>query len=356
MEGLSSADGKPASGLTVAVTGPTGEIGKPFVRALERVPKVRRVLAMARRPFDPGELGWTKTEYRRGDILQRAAVDELVAEADVVVHLAFIVVKATARSHDINVDGSRNVFEAAVAAGVPRLVFTSSVAAYGYYEHDGLLTEEMPTLGTERHAYSQHKAEVERVLGEALTGATRAYVLRPCVVAGREAPALLDALPYLRLEKRIPAFALRLLGRVPAIKPVLPDHGVPFQLVHHDDVAAALVAAVLGRGAPGVYNLAGSGEVRWSDVARELDWYAVRIPRRAVDVSASIIGRIPPLAVEAGWLEALRVPMLMDCTRARQELGWQPSYDGRQTLHDLVAARGLVPKTRSAKRPARTHG
>ncbi|MGZ5347198.1 MAG: NAD-dependent epimerase/dehydratase family protein [Solirubrobacterales bacterium] len=339
MGAASSTGITPGSGLTVAVTGPTGEIGKPFVRALEVTPEVGRVLAMARRPFDPRELGWSKTEYREGDILDRAAVDELVADADVVVHLAFIVVKATASSYDINIEGSRNVFDATVAAGVPRLVYTSSVAAYGYHDHDGPLTEDMPTRGTERHAYSHQKAEVERVLHEALTGsATDAYVFRPCVVAGPEAPALLDQLPYLRLEHKVPAAALRVLGRVPAVKPVLPDHGVPFQLVHHDDVATALMAGVLGRGNPGVYNLAGSGEVRWSDIAKELDWYTVRIPRGAIDVSANIVGRIPQLAVEAGWLEAVRVPMLMDCTRARQQLGWQPAYDCRQTLHELVAA------------------
>jgi len=34
----------------------------------------------------------------------------------------------------------------------------------------------------------------------------------------------------------------------------------------------------------------------------------------------------------------MRVPMLMDCVRARGELGWEPAYDGRQTLHELVAA------------------
>ena len=277
---------------------------------------------MARRPFDPSELGWSKTEYREGDILDRAAVDELVADADVVVHLAFIVVKATASSYDINIEGSRNVFDATVAAGVPRLVYTSSVAAYGYHDHDGPLTEDMPTRGTERHAYSQQKAEVERVLHEALTdAATDAYVFRPCVVAGPEAPALLDQLPYLRLEHKIPAAALRALRRLPAVKPVLPDHGVPFQLVHHDDVAAALVAGVLGRGEPGVYNLAGSGEVRSSDLAKELGWYSVRIPRGAIEVTANVAGRIPLLAVEAGWLEALRVPMLMDCTRARRAAG-----------------------------------
>lgn len=340
MTASSSTGSNPASGLTVAVTGPTGELGKPFVRALELTPEVGRVLAMARRPFDPGNLGWKKTEYRQGDILDRAAVDELVAGVDVVVHLAFIVVKASASSYDINTEGSRNVFEATVAAGIPRLVYTSSVAAYGYHDHEGLLTEEMPTRGAERHAYSHQKAAVERVLDEALTGsATEAYVFRPCIVAGPEAPALLDQLPYLRLEHKLPPVALRALRRVPAVKPVLPDHGVPFQLVHHDDVARALVAGVLGAGNAGVYNLAGADEVRWSDVANELDWYTVRIPKRAIGVAANVLRRIPPLAVEAGWLEALRVPMLMDCTRARRQLGWQPRYDGRQTLHELVVAR-----------------
>ena len=255
-------------------------------------------------------------------------------------HLAFIVVKATASSFDINIAGSRNVFEAAVAAGVTRLVYTSSVAAYGYHDHEGLLTEDTPTRGTERHAYSHQKAEVERVLDAALSGsATHAYVFRPSIVAGPEAPALLDQLPYLRLEHKVPAVARRLLGRMPAVKPLLPDHGVPFQLVHHDDVATALMAGALGRGHPGVYNLAGAGSVRWSDVANELDWYTVRIPRGAVDMTANIVGHIPLFAVEAGWLEALRVPMLMDCTCARQRLGWRPAYDGRQTLHELVAGR-----------------
>ena len=61
--------------LTVAVTGPTGEIGKPFIAALERAPEVERVIGMARRPFDLGAQGWEKVEYRRGDILDREAVE-----------------------------------------------------------------------------------------------------------------------------------------------------------------------------------------------------------------------------------------------------------------------------------------
>jgi UDP-glucose 4-epimerase len=331
-----------AGGLTVAVTGPTGEIGAPFMGALERTPEVGRAVAMARRPFDPAERGWSKTEYRQGDILDREAVEALVDGADAVVHLAFIVVKATADSYDINVEGSRNVFEATVAAGVPRLVYTSSVAAYGYHgDADGPLREDMPPRGTEAHAYSHQKAAVEGVLADSLKGQDdiAAYVFRPCVVAGPQAPALIDQMPYLRLQERVPDPVLRGLAKVPGAKPVLPDHGVPFQLVHHDDVADALIAAVLGRGHPGIYNLAGDGTVTPSDLAAALGWHSVRVPKAAVDAAAGVLKRLPAFEVEAGWLEALRTSMVMDTTRAREELSWTPAYDARATLEALVAAR-----------------
>src|SRR6266540_4139692 len=121
-------------GLTVAVTGPTGEIGTSVLRALEQERRVDRVLGMARRPFDPASRGWRTTEYRQGDVLDRAAVAGLVAEADVVVHLAYVIVGSREESQRINLAGTRNVFEATVSADRPhRLVYTSSLAAYGYH-------------------------------------------------------------------------------------------------------------------------------------------------------------------------------------------------------------------------------
>ena len=118
--------------------------------------------------------------------LDRESVDALVAGADVVVHLAFIIFGDHDEAHRVNLEGSRNVFEAAAAAGARRLVYTSSVAAYGFDEGDrGWLTEDMPAAGSEGFYYSAHKAELEDVLAEALAGSsTGAYVFRPCIVAG----------------------------------------------------------------------------------------------------------------------------------------------------------------------------
>jgi nucleoside-diphosphate-sugar epimerase len=325
--------------LTVAVTGPTGEIGRAFVTALEREPRVARVIGMARSPFDPAAHGWTKTEYRQGDILDRAAVDALVADADVVVHLAFIIVAGDG-TREINLAGSRNVFEAAATAGARRLVYTSSVAAYGFDdEHDGPLTEDVPARGDHRHPYSAQKAEVEQVLHEALDGsATAAYVFRPCIVAGPDAPLLVHAIPFVYLGDRLPRAVRALFDQVPVLKPVLPDTGVPFQLVHHDDVAAALVAAVLGTGEPGIYNLAGEGEITLADVADEFGWYSIPVPELAVDATAEVVARLPFLPDEASWIEALRRPVLMATDRAREQLGWTPEHDASQTLRQTIAA------------------
>jgi UDP-glucose 4-epimerase len=326
--------------LTVAVTGPTGEIGKPFIRALERQKDVTRILGMARRPFDPKAHKWSKTEYRQGDVLDRAAVDALCAEADVVVHLAFIIVAGSDQSRKINLEGSRNVFEAAVTAKAQRLVYASSVAAYGFHEENPLpLTEDIPARGTEAHPYSADKAAVEDLLSEVVEDSeTDAYVFRPCIVAGPEAPLLINSIPYVQLSGKLPGAVRSLFDQVPILKPVLPDPGVPFQLVHHDDVALALRAAVLGRGAPGVYNLAGPGEVTMRDLADALGYYTVPVPELAVDATAEVIARLPFLPDEASWIEAARIPVVMDTAKARSQLGWRPRHDALATLKATVEA------------------
>ena len=332
-----------SKGLAVAVTGPTGEIGQAVVGALERAPGVASVLGMARRPFDPAEKGWKKVSYRRGDVLDRGAVAELVEDADVVLHLAFMIMGSARESSKVNLDGSRNVFEAAVEAGAERVVYASSVAAYGFHgDNPQPLTEDAPARGTARHYYSAQKAEVEGLLARALFGsATAAYVFRPCIVAGPKAPLLIDSLPYTQISDRLPGAVLNLLDGVPILKPVLPDTGVPFQLVHHDDVASAMRAAVLGRGAPGIYNLAGPGELTVKQLADELGWYSIPVPELAVDAAAQMIGRLGFLPAQAQWIAAFREPVIMSTAKARRELRWRPQHDALQTLRETITATRL---------------
>jgi nucleoside-diphosphate-sugar epimerase len=320
------------------VTGPTGEIGLPFVRALEACPAVAEVRGMARRPFDPAARGWSKTRYLQGDVLDRAAVDRLVDGADVVVHLAFLIFGSPAESRAVNLTGSRNVFEAAVAARTRRLVYTSSVAAYGFHDDNVLpLREEAGPRGSESFPYSAQKAELERTLEETVAGgAVDTYVFRPSVVGGPDSPALVEHVPYVGVPPQLPGALRALVGRVPGVEPVVPDPGVPMQLVHADDVAQALVKGVLGEGEPGAYNLAAAGEFTMSDLARELGWRSLPVLHAALDLTAALVARLPGLPPEAAWIQTARVPVVMDTTRAREKLGWQPQHDVWDTLRATV--------------------
>jgi UDP-glucose 4-epimerase len=331
---------RPSAKLTVAVTGPTGDIGRSLLRALEKSRDVGRISAMARKPFDPAAEGLRKTVYRQADVLDGDAVREVIAGADVVVHLAFIIMGDLEQTTAVNLQGSRHVFEAAIEAGAKRLVYASSVAAYGFHaDNPALLTEDLDARGTQRHYYSAQKAELEASLWEMLDGSgTEAYVFRPCIVAGPDALTLVESIPYIQLSDRMPSAVLRALEFMPALKPVIPDPGVPFQLVHHDDVASAMRAAVLGRGEPGVYNLAGQGTLTMSDLADALGWYSVPIPDLALGAAAELVARLPFVPAEAQWIESIRRPVLMDTTRARRQLGWRPRHDSLDTLREMVQA------------------
>lgn len=321
-------------GLTVAVTGPTGEIGISAVRALERDPAVERIIGMARRPFDPSAHGWTKTVYRQGDILDRDAVDALVADADVVVHLAFVIMGSRQESERINLAGTRNVFDATVAAARPRrLVYTSSVAAYGYHpDNPSPITEDVPTRGTPEHYYSEQKAACEAALAEITGGSDlEVYVLRPCIVAGPKAPALADALPW--------SHGPGLVRTAVRTVMVVPDPGIALQLVHHDDVAAAIALAVTTAAPPGAYNIAADGVVTVSDVVSAFGGHAVRVPHVAATAAAALLARLPFVPAMAEWLHTMRASTVMDTTKARTLLGWTPAFTTAQTLEELAHSR-----------------
>jgi nucleoside-diphosphate-sugar epimerase len=324
-------------GLTVAVTGPTGEIGISTVTALEADAGIERIIGMARREFDPSALGWTKTEYRRGSMLDRRAVDALVSEADVVIHLAFLVLGSRTAGERVNLRGTVNVFEATVAAARPqRIVYTSSVAAYGYYPQNRVpLTEDTPTRGSSEHYYSQQKAQVEAAVAEIARESTlEVFILRPCIVAGPKATALADAMPWNYFPKPVRKAA----GAIPWLRMPIPDPGVPVQLVHHDDVAAAIATCVTTDAPPGAYNIAGSGTVSVSEIAQALGAQPVRVPSLSAAAASAVIKHLPVVPSDLEWLHIFRTSVVMDTAKAAGALRWEPTYSAAETLLALADA------------------
>src|SRR5687768_7735085 len=269
--------------LTVAVTGPTGTFGVALMPLLQADENVTRVIGIARRPFDPAEHGWTKMEYRRGDVRDPEALREAFAGASVVVHLAFLIISGSKETTQaINVEGTLNAFRAAADAGAQRFVYASSIAAYGFHRDNPIgLTEEWPTRPADRLFYAQEKAELEALLQDeaARHPEVQLYLLRPPVVLGPHAiggKAMLPG-PLAPLNKYLQSGIRRLPVPVPGLVPDL-----PLQFIHEDDVGSALLLCVVAAGPPGAYNIAGDEVLSLVDVARELRIIPVALPPRPV--------------------------------------------------------------------------
>jgi nucleoside-diphosphate-sugar epimerase len=320
--------------VTVAVTGATGIFGRALCARLQDDEDVERIIGIARRPFDPAAHGWSKMVFRSADVTDAEALDAALAGAEVVCHLAFIVATHgmdRERARAINVDGSRIVFDAALRAGAGRIVYASSIAAYGAHADNPLpITEDHPTRGQDDMAYSADKAAVERILDdvEIANPGVEIVRIRPCVVVG---PNSVDL-----FRGPVPPWLVGLLLS-PAVPWVLPDPGIaPLQLVHEEDVAEVFALAITRPGVRGAFNLAGGGIIEPAELAKRLG--AVRLPvpaglaRRVVDVAHAV--RLAP--TRGDWIEAARHPIIVDTTRAREELGWVPRYDTRTALEDLL--------------------
>jgi nucleoside-diphosphate-sugar epimerase len=321
------------TGLTVAVTGPTGTFGSGLVPLLEADERIGRVIGIARRPFDPAGRGWTKMEYRQGDVRDVDALRDAFRGADVVVHLAFLITgnasRETARA--INVDGTLNVFRAAATARAKRFVYASSVAAYGWHaDNPEPLTEDWPVRPAARLFYAQEKAELEGLLQAeaAASPSLGLYLLRPPIVLGPHALGAKDVLPgpLAPLGRRL--FAPRRLP-VPVLA-FVPQFRLQF--VHQDDVGQALLLCVLGAGPPGAYNIAGDGVLTAADVAREFGAIPVPLPSAPAQLAARAVTRLPFLPPVAEWVEAATRPSIMDTSRARDQLGWKPRFTGLEAL------------------------
>ena len=331
--------GRPTGrGLTVAVTGPTGTFGAGLIPLLQDDDRIERIIGIARRPFDPAERGWTKMEYRQGDVRDPEALRAAFAGADVVVHLAFLITGNASRqvTRAINVDGTLNVFRAAAAAGVQRFVYASSVAAYGFHaDTPATIDEDWPTRPAARLFYAREKAELESLLEtEAESHPELAlYLLRPPIVLGPHVIGAKDVLPGLLapLGRRLFARPRKLPFPVPVFAP---RH--PMQFIHEEDVGRALLLCVVAAGPPGAYNIAGDGIVTAVDVAREFGALPIPLPAGPGQAAARAVSRLPYLPPAAEWVEAVTQPVIMDTTRAREQLGWRPRFSGLEALRDTL--------------------
>jgi UDP-glucose 4-epimerase len=314
--------------MKVVVTGATGNVGTSTVQALSESPEIDGIVGLARREptWAPAKTTWVEANVLSADL---GAIFE---GADAVIHLAWAIQSSrdAVTLERINVEGSRRVFEAVAAAGVPKLVHASSVGAYSRGPKDRQVDEGWPTEGTPTSFYSRHKVAVERELDsfEADNPETRVVRLRPALIFKDEAATEIRRLfvgPFL------PNFLLR-RGFLPALPRV---ERLRFQAVHSEDVGRAYLRAVLAD-VEGAFNIAAEPPLSPEEMAKRIGVRSFPVPARVVRRLADLSWRMRLQPTPPGWLDmALNVP-LMSSARAREELGWEPRHSGVEALEELL--------------------
>lgn len=311
--------------MRVVVTGATGNVGSRLVERLARDPDIERVVGVSRRAPDTLPDG---VEWHAVDLPDRLP-QEILRDADAVVHLAWLFqpTRDPATTWRANVEGTERLLQAVADAKVRTFVQASSVGAYSPGpEHP--VDESWPTHGVPTAAYSREKAYVERMLDayEARHRTTRVVRLRPAFIFRRESSVQ---------QRRLfagPFAPTKLLATVGP--PLLPDPGVTLQVVHTDDVAEAYRLALL-RDVRGAFNIATDPTLNVGSIGHLLGRPVIKVPRGVTRSAVAAAWRAHLLPAAPGLFDLLAQISVMKTDRARDELGWAPERDARETFAAL---------------------
>jgi UDP-glucose 4-epimerase len=314
--------------MRIVVVGATGNVGVRVIEALGRRDEVTQIVGVARRR---PQIELPKTRFEAADI-RHADLVALFRGADAVVHLAWMIQPGRDEriTESTNVEGSRRLVQCVVEAGVPALVYASSVGTYAPGPKTPV-REDWPATGIPSSFYSRHKAAVEHEL-QSRAGQhpdLRIVALRPGLIFQRGAAS---EIARLFLGPLFPRAAAN-----PRLIPILPlPQGLAVQAVHAADVAEAYALAVTRADMRGPFNVAADPVLDARTLGDTLGARAVSVPPRAVRAvtAATFAARLQP--TEPGWIDlALQTPLM--ATDRIRALGWSPRHSATDALRELLA-------------------
>jgi len=326
--------------MRIAITGASGNAGTALLRNLQgqlaRKPGSLQLVGISRRLPDTSQEPYVGVQWHTVDVGLEQDIPELekaLAGVDAVVHLAWQIQPNHNLDvlHRTNVTGTKNVLDAAARAGVKQVVCASSVGAYSKADKDPRRDESWPATGMAGSHYSRHKAEQEKLLDEFATAHPDISVarLRPGLIfqgqAGSEIGRYFLGHVFPRLVPRKPWLPL-----LPA-----PDSLV-FQAVHADDVAEAYWRAVDQR-ASGAFNIAAEPVLNPQELARILGAKRILpVPMRLLHALVDLTWRARIQPTDSGWVEMAAGAPIMDTSRARRILGWEPKVSSTDAVKELL--------------------
>ena len=327
--------------MRALVTGATGFVGAAVARALLR--EGWEVRALARKGSDRRNLQRIAVEVVEGDLNDAASLSAAVAGCEALFHVAADYRLGAFDPRELyrtNVDGTRNILNAARAAGVRRVVYTSSVATIGIPKDGSPGSEETPsTVADMIGHYKRSKFLAEEAAREAVRAGSEVIIVNPSTPVG---PGDIKPTPTGQLVFDAAA------GRMPAYV----DTGL--NIVHVDDVAAGHLLA-FHRGRPGERYILGGQDMSLREILGEISRLvgrkppSVRLPSAVVmpiayvaEAVARVTGR--PTRVTVEGVRMARKLMFFSSAKAARELGyqWRPPTQAFADAIEWFREQGLL--------------
>lgn len=311
--------------MNVAVTGICSGLGKSLMLKLQNEHLIEKIIGIDIIDYAGAP---DKVQFFKVDVRDKEGLEQALKTADVLVHLAFIVnpskIPKMKTIYDINVNGSKSVFQAAATNSVKKIIHLSSQSVYGHLKvGPSIVTEESPRLGiqTTNFYYAHTKALVEEYLDEfeRLFPAIKITRFRPPIISG----------PHFNQKRGI--FSAVNKKRIMLPSPRGADKQSPVQMIHEEDLTDLLLSAIK-RDLSGAYNVSGR---TLPDLAQFMNQeYGVKvthIPRFLMQFAVKL-GRIWP---KLRWALAVLYNSLLDTGKIEKDLGWTPKYTTEDCIREI---------------------
>jgi UDP-glucose 4-epimerase len=316
----------------LAITGSGGYLAQQLITRLGSDRDVEFILGLDIRPRQPQvacdarfmRFDLTAPWSELGDLFLSHAINAGM-------HLAwqFNPIHDPRRHRQVDIEGSQNFLRAVAVAGLKRVIYTSSTTAYvnpRNPERPPYLAEETPVSGTPRYLYSKHKAEVDRTVQQFMAEHPEIEVLmlRPSIILGPHTRNIVSEV--FRWPFQSFPWVLQVRGADP-----------PMQFLSEEDIGEILYRAVKSE-ARGIFNAAGDGAIRYSEVARACGKELLRLPSWIAYPLTELAWTLRLAPFPSGLLDMSRYAWVADNARLKRVFGYSPRRTSVQALESFVAA------------------
>jgi UDP-glucose 4-epimerase len=298
----------------VAITGIGGYLGGLLLDRLGQEDEVERIIGLDIK--EPGVTS-SKLKFYQQDVRTPFADIFVDNEIDTAVHLAFQVtpIHDETGSHSI-----QNFLEACEKAGASQLFYMSSYTAYGAHaDNPESISEDAPLRPASDFLYPMDKAKVDVMFQDFMKSHPDRCVtiVRTVAVTG----------PH------IVAGGLSVLFTPVMIRPK--GYDPLWQFIHEDDLVE-LVIILLKQRQHGIFNVAGDGGVRYSEMIQAAGKRSIALPAGLLVRFTHLSWNLHLQSRSPGGLDILMYPIVVNTERVRKATGYEFRYTGKEAFNAFM--------------------